>query len=365
MVEMAKVFVAVLTWGLGHATRDIPIIKDLISRGHEITIASKGPALQLLKKEFPACTFIVSDYYPDIYPSNKLFLLNFAVNIPSCLQGINKEKKDMDRLMQKNKYDLIITDNRFGIYSKKCPSFFITHQLRLHAPGLTKPGEGISDFFNSLSAKNFDRIIVPDNKPGKLSLSGKLSVSRNKVTQDKVYYAGIMSSLQKEKTPEDIDYLVSISGPGPQREILEKEILGSIRDLKGKKMVLLGKPGESKEINLDSRTIVKSHAKREEMSELMNRAKFIITRSGYTTMMELAELEKKNAFFIPTPGQTEQEYLAAYYEKKGWFHSNIQEKLDLINDVKACRNYKGFPKVEKTSENVKRMYEELFAQHLE
>ena len=101
------------------------------------------------------------------------------------------------------------------------------------------------------------------------------------------------------------------------------------------------------------------------MTNLMNRAKFIITRSGYTTVMELAELDKKHALFIPTPHQTEQEYLSEYYEEKKWFHSVKQEDLDLLKNVKECKDYKGLPKMSKTSENAKKLYEKVFKKYLD
>jgi UDP-N-acetylglucosamine:LPS N-acetylglucosamine transferase len=115
---------------------------------------------------------------------------------------------------------------------------------------------------------------------------------------------------------------------------------------------------------VDGHTTVHSYVSTEEKAELMNRARFIITRSGYTTMMELAELDKKHGLFTPTPGQTEQEYLSRYYARQGWFLSRSQYNLKLPEDVQEAMQYLGFPEMAKTQENVKRLYQDVFRQHL-
>jgi UDP-N-acetylglucosamine:LPS N-acetylglucosamine transferase len=181
----------------------------------------------------------------------------------------------------------------------------------------------------------------------------------------KAYYAGILSSAQKMDLSEDLDFLIIISGPEPQRTILEKIILKQVQELPGEKMVLLGRPQDNFEKKLDSWTTVKSYATEEEKVVLMNRAKFIISRSGYTTMMDIAELGKKRGVFIPTPGQTEQEYLSQYYHEQNWFYSKSQYKLNLIKDIENAEEYKGFPELPKTKENMKSLYEEVFAQYLD
>jgi len=158
---------------------------------------------------------------------------------------------------------------------------------------------------------------------------------------------------------------VIISGPEPQRTKLEEIVLPQVGDLSGRKVVLLGSPKKSFTRRPDDETIIKSYVPTQEKVELMNRAKFIITRSGYTTMMEVAELEKRQCLFIPTPGQTEQEYLSRYYRNRGWFFSRSQYSLDLAEDVDIAANFSGFPKMPKTAENSKRLYEELLAPHLE
>ncbi len=362
---MAHVFVSPLSWGLGHATRDTPIIRELLKHNHKVTIASSGPALTFLKKEFPQCTFIYLPDYPAPYTKSRFYVAKFTIYIPIIVHAINVEEKTAHRLFTEKKYDLIISDNRFGVYSKDIPSFFISHQLRFSAPKILSFAEEWAQNFNSHFHARFTRVIVPDNSPDTVSLSGILSCNNRPATLERIYYAGILSSIRKLNLPEDIDFLISVSGPEPQRTILEEVMMKQVRKLPGRKFVLLGRPAEDFEYKMDEFTTVKSHAGREEMSVLMNRAKFIISRSGYTTMMEIAELGKKHCFFIPTPGQTEQEYLSQYYMEKGWFYSKSQYSLDILKDIEETKKYSGFPTMQNSESNAEKLYEELFAPILE
>lgn len=361
---MAHVLVSPLAWGLGHATRDIPIIRELINKGHDVTIATSGGALELLKKECPDCQFIYFEDYPAPYSSTRFFLPKFFANVPLLMKALTEEKKMTDYLISRNGFDAIISDSRLGVFSEEIPSFFISHQLRFSVPQYIKPVETVSQYINEYFHSKFERVIIPSNSPDADCLSGKLSQSMRKITNMKAYYAGILSSVHKMDTREDLDFLIIISGPEPQRSKLEEIILKQVRKLPGEKVVLLGRPQDNFETKLDGRTTVKSYVTDEEKIVLMNRAKFIISRSGYTTMMDIAELEKKRGLFIPTPGQTEQEYLSQYYEEQGWFYSESQYRLKLIKDIEIATEYTGFPPMSKSKDNVKKLYKEVLAQYL-
>jgi UDP:flavonoid glycosyltransferase YjiC (YdhE family) len=361
---MGHAFISPLNWGLGHSTRDIPIIRELLSHGHEVTIATSGNALALLKKEFPDCNFIFFKDYPAPYSSTRFFLPKFVANIPVLLKAMANERKKLAEILSKDKYDLIISDNRMGVYSDKIPSYFITHQLRFSLPRYLWPFELATLYVNGLFHTRFAGVIVPDVNPNGSSLSGKLSQSSLDATNKRTYYAGILTSAARMNVDQDLDYLIMISGPEPQRTKLEEIMYKQVQKLPGEKVVLLGSPQNDDKKKLDKNTTVFSYVSTEEKIELMNRAKFLISRSGYTTMMELAELEKKQGLFTPTPGQTEQEYLSKYYAKMGWFYSKSQYKLKLAEDVETASSFRGFPKVPKTKENVKKLYEQLLKKHL-
>ncbi len=362
---MGQVLVSPFSWGLGHATRSLPIIRELLRRKHQVTIATSGAAEALLKSEFPQCRFLHFKDYPSPDTKTSYHYLKFAAYIPVMLYAILREKQITDTIIKENHFDLIISDSRFGVYSEEIPSFFISHQFRFDVPSFLGPGRYLSEKFNACFHAKFTRVIVPDNPPGTVCLSGELARPTFPVSRKKAYYAGILSSIRKMDLPCDIDFLISVSGPGPQRLLLENIVLKQAVQLPGKKVILLGRPGENFQRQLDKDTLVYSHASREQMSRLMNRAKFIISRSGYTTVMEIAELGKKHALFIPTPGQVEQEYLSRYYKEKGWFLSRKQSLVNLAEDVVAAGRYTGFPPMSRTEENVRRLYEELFSPYLD
>jgi UDP:flavonoid glycosyltransferase YjiC (YdhE family) len=365
-VRMGHILVSPLNWGLGHATRDIPVIRSLLAHGHEVTIAACGSALEVLRQEFPACTFREFPDYSVPFSANRFFLAHFVAAFPSLFRGINDEHRNLAALLAEDEFDLIISDNRFGIYADDVPSLFITHQLRYHLPAVARPLELAGVQLNRFLHANYDRIIVPDNPPGPCSLAGKLSRAETGTSRNRAYYAGILTSTRKREVVADLDYLILISGPEPQRSELEKILLPASGDLPGSVAVLLGSPERrSDDTMITGSCTVIPYASTEEKEILMNRAKCVICRSGYTTMMELAELGKRRALLIPTPGQTEQEYLAGYYEKAGWFHARAQHRLDLAVDLRLTEQFHGFPDMPGTEENVERLYGEVLAEFLE
>ena len=361
---MGHAFISPLNWGLGHSTRDIPLIRELLRHGHEVTIATSGNALSLLRREFPECNFILFKDYPAPYSSTRFFLPKFVASIPILLMAMAEERKRLAEILSQCKYDLLISDNRMGVYSREIPSYFITHQLRFSLPEYLWPFELATLYVNGLFHAKYDGIIVPDVNPNGFNLSGKLCRSNINTTNQRTYYAGILTSTARMNVDQDLDYLIIVSGPEPQRTKLEEIVLKQVCRLPGEKVVLLGSPQKDEKKKLDQNTTVYSYVSTEEKIELMNRARFLISRSGYTTMMELAELEKRQGLFTPTPGQTEQEYLSKYYAKMGWFYSRSQYKLRFPDDVDIASNFNGFPRVPKTEENVKRLYEQVLKKHL-
>jgi len=364
---MAHILVSPLNWGLGHATRDIPIIKNLLDHNHEVTIAACGNARSVLEQEFPECRCIEYPDYPVPYSQSRFFLPKFVAFFPLILKALSDERKNLDLILAKDCYDLIISDNRLGVYSPEIPSVFITHQLHYHLPLVFWPAELLAVAMNGLVHEKYRHIVVPDNPPDKTALAGKLSRPGTEATKKRVYFSGILTSTHNRDGEEDLDYLVMISGPEPQRTRLEKILLPQVQMIEGSRVILLGRPGNHAMQKQSDTCRVIPYASTRDKENLMNRAKFIICRSGYTSMMEIAELGKRHALFIPTPGQTEQEYLSWYYEKKCWFHSQSQYRLDLSVDIRLAQQpgYTGFPKMQKTEENVKRLYDQVLAQYID
>ncbi len=353
-----KVLFGICSWGLGHATRDLPLIEVMLKAGHELTLVGRGRSLELLKKELKErCSYHNIPDYSSPYSKRDFFVAKFVSYFPIYINEIIKEHKRIKELTRDEKYKRIISDNRFGVYHSEVPSYFISHQLRFIAPGRIRPFEMATERFNYSFKKSFSKFLVPDYQEN--SLSGELSHNLKYFKESKVEYLGVLSSIKKKSLGEDIDYFISLSGCEPQRTILEKKILKQAPLLKGKIIIALGKPEDSRQKVVNHLHIF-GYLGRKRQEEIMNRSKLVITRPGYTTLMELAMLEKK-ALFIPTPGQTEQTYLADYHKKKGNFYSINQERLNLVKDVKEAKTYRGVSHNSERKDAVDRFMQIVFA----
>lgn len=359
---MKHVLVSPLSWGLGHATRDLPIIRYILERGHHVTVAAEGRALSLLQRETPQCDFVELKDYPPPYSASRHFIPKFLAMAPVMLAAIERESINVRRLLRQRSFDLILSDNRFRVRSNHIPSFVISHQLRFMVPPAVSFLEFVTEFFNYLYLQPFDRIIVPDFADPTANLAGRLAHQLRFLKKSKkVYYAGVLTSVQKLDVPEDVDLFISISGPEPPRTQLEQIIMDRLPQVKADRIVVaLGKPEVKETRQLDARTTVHGFLDREGQQEMLNRARLVVCRSGYTTVMELAGLGKK-ALFIPTPGQTEQEYLGRFYEERGYFHSVSQYELDLPADIEKARAMTGMPYKSDPRANIERLYSDLFA----
>lgn len=310
MKSKKNILVAPLNWGLGHATRCIPIIRELQQHGFMPIIASDGTALALLKKEFPELMHLELPSYQIEYANKaKDFKWKLLKNSPKTVHAILKEKKIVKKWV--TDFDLcgIISDNRLGLYSKKIPSVFITHQLTVLSGKTTWISSKIHQFF----IKNFKECWIPDFEKN-VNFSGKLGHLKNHSLNLK--YIGILSRLEKRELPIKYDLMVLLSGPEPQRTILEKKLIVEIETYTGNILFIKGKVEEVQQTTQKNQVTFYNFMTSPELETAFNESKTVLCRSGYTTIMDLVKLEKK-AFFIPTPGQFEQEYLAKRLKKKG------------------------------------------------
>jgi hypothetical protein len=362
---LGHVLVSPLNWGLGHASRDVPVIRELLRNHHEVTIAAGGNALQLLQREFPTCTCIDFPDYPLADNRGRFFFPRFTAHVPALVKALSEERKNLSKILTETDYDLIISDSRPGVYSDSIPSVQISHQVHQSFPFIVWPIELIALYVNGRGFKKFDSVIIPDNAPGPNSLAGKLSRTTGTGTKKISFYSGILASIRKVSSRKEIDYLFLISGMEPQRTALEKIVIPQIKDLPGRKVVLLGKPSDNRVMVPDNDTTVYSYVSYKDKAEMMSGSKFIVCRSGYTTMMDLAEIGLANGLFIPTPGQWEQEYLSSYYRRRGWFMSKNQSRLRLSRDIEKAEGYSGFPEMSHTQDNVKKLYQEHLTRYLE
>ncbi len=332
-MDKKRILVAPLNWGLGHATRCIPVIRALKEQNFVPVIASDGSALHLLQKEFPELEHYLLPSYSIEY-SKFAFLLKFKLlsNTPHILRTISRERKCTEDLIKTKNISGIISDNRWGVRSRLVPSVFITHQIQVLS-GLTTL---LSSKIQQWHIKKFDECWVPD-LPGSINLSGKMShFKKNKLP---LKYLGLLSRFEKEVLPIKYDILVLLSGPEPQRSILEKTMFKELKDTNSKICIVQGIVEDIQKVEKRGNFSVYNFMTSRQLQDVINSSRLVVSRSGYTSLMDLVKLEK-TAFLIPTPGQPEQEYLARRLNKMGISPGCSQAKFtaEKLTDI---NNYKG------------------------
>ena len=350
-----KVLFGVNSQGLGHITRCYPLIEALIKRKHEVWIASSNRALKFVKNELGSkIKYFELPEYPfqdRAYLKNKFSTLGYVLDFPKYQKSFNKEHELIKKLHLEQKFGCVISDSRYGVHLPGVPSYLIHSHIRIGLGKLSFISRIITELGNVTFLKNYSRLLIPDDEKNGVCgpMTHDLLFIRNPV------YLGLLSMVKKRKVKNDLDYFFSVSGPEPQRTVFEKKVLSSIKNLKGKIAVTLGKP-ESQKIEKKKNCVVYGYLKKEKQEEMLNRARMIITRSGPTTITDIVELGKK-ALLVPTLGQPEQEDVAEYHHKKRQFMKKDLKNLDLPKDLKEAEKYKGYVSPSTTKKSVKRFLE--------
>ncbi len=321
-----RVLIAPLDWGLGHATRCIPIISKLVQQNCEVFVAAEGAGKNLLQKEFPRLNFMELKGYRMQYSRRKNWLpVKLLLQIPKLIYRVFAENKWLKNTVNALKIDAVISDNRLGLSHKKIPCVYITHQLKIITG---------NHFLDNIAQKIHYHFInkyttcwVPDAS-GTNNLAGILSHPAF-LPKTPVIYIGPLSRFEKKEMAIIYDICVILSGPEPQRTIFEKLILKELHKIPGKKILVRGLPYNTagNVVNNESMEI-RDHLPAAELNTVIQQSGLIISRSGYSTVMDLVKLQKK-AMLVPTPGQTEQEYLAWYLQQKQVFLSLPQQHFSI------------------------------------
>lgn len=301
-----KVLIAPLDWGLGHATRCIPIIEALLSEELTVIIAAEGSVAALLSEAFPALKIIPLKGYRVEYASKSYTLFfKLLAQLPKIYSTIRYENEWIKKIVRTEKIDLIIADNRFGCYHSTVPSVFITHQLTIKAPVLWV--EKLLQKLNYQYINRFTTCWIPDLEafPG---LAAKLS-HPDRLPSIPVHYINLLSRFVPQKAQAAFAFGIILSGPEPQRSILENKIVLDFQKIKQPVFLVRGKPASKETLHIPSSVTVFNHLDTIELQALIANTDYIICRGGYTSLMELFSLRKK-LIIVPTPAQTEQQYLA-------------------------------------------------------
>ncbi|MBW6483678.1 MAG: glycosyltransferase [Vicingaceae bacterium] len=327
-----------LDWGLGHAARCIPIINTLIELGHEVIIAADNAPLNFLKTTFPQLQLVQLPGYTIRYITNGCMNFKILLQLPGFLKSIKKEHQLLITIIKENDIDLVISDNRYGCWSEKVASVFITHQLSIQAPF----GKKWLNKMNHHFIQKFNECWIPDIE-SETNLSGNLShIKKRNVLP--TFFIGSLSRFSGKmlSSEQKYDAFVIISGPEPQRTVFENLVAKQAEKTALKLVLVRGLPSENKiPTYLHSENLeVHNHLPTELFLEKIEQSNLVISRSGYSTIMDLAVLGKK-AVLIPTPGQTEQEYLATYHFEKQHYFTQTQQEFNLEEAIENAIYFTG------------------------
>ena len=323
-----KVLLSCLNWGLGHATRCIPVIRALIKIGVDVTVAAEGGGKKILQLYFPKIRFTEIPGIHIKYPRKGNMALSMLAQMPGIISSIRKEHDCLEKLINEYRFTHIISDNRYGLYSNHVKTAFICHQVNIMTPFPFTFSQPLLKYIHKKRIEKFDELWIPDSESDD-NLSGDLS-SHHHISIP-VKHLGYLSRFTSSVNSLDkkYDFIALLSGPEPQRSMLEESLTQQLK-LSGKKSLLVrGKPDENTSMT-DGNLEIISSVNDEQFIRFLHPDTCLISRPGYSTLMDLAVLKHRNLVFIPTPGQTEQEYLAERLKTKyGVMIVNQTEPVDL------------------------------------
>lgn len=323
-----NILICPLEWGLGHAARMIPIAAELLRQNHNVIFASGEEHLSLLRNELPECSYLNFPGFNPEYSQHLPQYISILLKIPLLTYHIFLEHFRLKKIIQKYSIDIVISDNRFGLWNSNIKTVYVTHMPLIPFPVKMKFLEPLGVFIHRQIIRKYDLCFIPD-LPGEKNLSGRLSHGMN--LPENVRYIGILSrfaSLRSASSelPNFKYNIIILSGPEPQKEILKQKLITLFKEKEPATIILEGKPGESEKIRSVGNIILYKHLPANKMKSIISGSGGIISRSGYTTLMDLISLNCR-ALLIPTPGQTEQEYLADYLSEQGYFLNIRQDDL--------------------------------------
>ena len=342
-----RILFAVHDWGLGHATRSLVLIRALIALGDAVTILmAESPGLALLRAELgDACEYFEYEDIPkpfSRYPA--IFYCRMSLAVPQVWLRFTLEQRLTERLVRERRFDAVVSDSRLGVWSREAPSYCLFHSLRQIIPGRPARLERTVERAQRHLLGHYRAILVPD-ADGADALAGDLAHDLDlDWGAGRLVYLGPLSELDGQRVDEDVDYFFSISGVEPHHTMLAQRVLAALPSLPGRVVVALGRPGAAGDVREQGRATIHGYLDRRAQGAMLARSRVTVGRSGYTTLMELAGLGKR-ALFVPTPGQSEQEYLAKLHRERGHVFSTTQSALDIAADLERAEAAPGLPRL--------------------
>jgi len=311
-----KILIAPLNWGLGHATRCIPLIRQYLQEGADVVLGGTGESLQLLRKHFPDLTVVELAPLQLRYSKGRSQVGAMICAAPQIIRFARKNRKRVDEIVHTLKIDTILSDNCFGVYNPHCENIYMTHQLEICLPKGWKWLESVATSIHARLYANYQHIWVPDNETGEL-LSGRLGHPQKK--DKRIRYIGPISRFSKSEPiatgDAQYDVVALLSGLEPQRSIFEEEIVNRYAVSNKRVLIVRGKVREPNVRVTHKNITLLPSLDDEALKNVLYGVELIIARSGYSTIMDLWALGLLyKAELHPTPGQSEQEYLAQLHQ---------------------------------------------------
>lgn len=335
------ILISPLDWGLGHSSRCVPIIRHLLAQGCKITVACSGLSQELLYKNFGnQVSYVVIPGYEIRYSKNpKFFLPQLLLQVPKVIQKVKNEHRWLKQFCAQHKVDGIISDNRYGLYHAQIPNVILTHQWQVLSDINAFADRVLLKIHQRLLNK-FKEVWLVDEQHK--SLAGKLSHPRKACLQVPYHYIGHLSQLDSnafQKQPNKI--LVLLSGPEPLRTQLLNKIIEQACLLNEYQFTIIAGTNQDLTYSLPDHIEYISLAGAHSIAKHLAECRLVICRSGYSTLMDLMIFHAR-ALLIPTPGQTEQEYLAQRLHQQGVCFTTRQADLNLESMIPEALRYKGF-----------------------
>ncbi len=316
-----KILIAPLNWGLGHATRCIPIIDFYLSRGDEVVLAGDGDSMTLLRKRYPHLRHVELPHLRLHYSKSNSQTLTLLRQLPHLIYWMIQDYYALQQLISMEMFDKVVSDNRFAFYSKQTTCVYLTHQLHICLPKRWRWLEPVAEAVHRTIMHHYAEVWVPD-KEQEPSLAGVLSHPKRRLAN--VRYIGPISRFMSIETmPQaDMSYhtVLLLSGLEPQRTCLEKAMVERYETMVETLLVVQGRPQAAYcKFTRKNVTVVPYMSDTQLLPYLLGAEK-IIARSGYSSIMDFAALGVlSKCEFVPTPGQTEQEYLAEIHGTSCFF----------------------------------------------
>jgi UDP:flavonoid glycosyltransferase YjiC (YdhE family) len=329
-----RILVAPLDWGLGHATRCIPVVQLLLQRGATVLLAGTGRSGLVLRQAFPQLPYHEVPGHEITYGrSGPGLLWKILLQLPELSRTVEAENRWLRSLLETEMIHAVISDNRYGLHHPGLLSVFITHQPGIQTP-LGALGNELLRRFHYRLINRFDACWIPDGAApglaGALSHPGKLPAIATR-------YIGPLSRFQKTTAVTTTDLAIVLSGPEPQRSIWEQQLLQQLTTFNGKALLVRGLPGEKTPAAPPNVRII-DHLPAAELAKAMMGASVVIARCGYSTVMDLTALQQRS-ILVPTPGQPEQEYLAKHLVRTSFAFCTPQKDFQLEKAIEAANKF--------------------------